>query len=50
MSLEVSRARIIHKCRREAAETEVCHFTRPPQARQDAPLPVGFSQGARRDE
>jgi hypothetical protein len=41
---------MIHEFRREAAETEALYFTRPPQALQDAPLPVGFSQGARRDE
>jgi hypothetical protein len=28
---------------REAAETDARHFTRPPQTRQDASLPVGFS-------
>jgi hypothetical protein len=34
---------IIHQCRREAVKTEALHFTRLPQARHDAPLPVGFS-------
>jgi hypothetical protein len=36
-------AGIIHECRHEAAETEASYFTRPPQARQDAPLPGAFS-------